>query len=145
MHVEARVVVLKIIAGQLSVTAAAEEYGISRRHLHRLEPHARAPLTSPHKTTDRVRVRVVQLRHALTGAGTDAGPATITWHLQQEGLRAPSISTIRRILHAAGLIVFEPRKRPRSSYVRFEAVQPNETWQSDFTHWRLADGSDVEI
>ena len=152
-----RVVVLKIIAGQLSVTAAAEEYGISRRHLHRLlaryrqggldglEPRARAPLTSPHKTTDRVRDRVVQLRHALTGAGTDAGPATIAWHLQQEGLRAPSTSTIRRILHAAGLIVPEPRKRPRSSYVRFEAVQPNETWQSDFTHWRLADGSDVEI
>ena len=24
-------------------------------------------------------------------------------------------------------------------------MQPNETWQSDFTHWRLADGSDVEI
>jgi hypothetical protein len=24
-------------------------------------------------------------------------------------------------------------------------VQPNETWQSDFTHWRLADGGDVEI
>lgn len=29
--------------------------------------------------------------------------------------------------------------------MRFEAAQPNETWQSDFTHWRLADGTDVEI
>jgi transposase InsO family protein len=27
----------------------------------------------------------------------------------------------------------------------FEAVQPNVTWQSDFTHRRLADGSDVKI
>jgi hypothetical protein len=28
---------------------------------------------------------------------------------------------------------------------RFEASAPNELWQSDFTHWRLADGSEVEI
>jgi transposase InsO family protein len=75
----------------------------------------------------------------------DAGPVTIAWHLEQEGHRAPSTSTIRRILHQAGLIVAEPRKRPRSSYVRFEAAQPNETWQSDVTHWRLADGTEIEI
>ena len=139
-----RVVVLKIVAGQLSVTEAAEEFGISRRHLHRLlaryrdegldglEARSRAPKSSPHAATDRVRDRIVQLRVALTATGTDAGPVTIAWHLHQEGLRAPSTSTIRRILHAAGLIAPEPRKRPRSSYVRFEATQPNETWQSDF-------------
>lgn len=70
---------------------------------------------------------------------------TIAWHLEQEGLTAPSTSTIRRILHQAGLITPEPRKRPRSSYTRFQAAQPNEMWQSDVTHWRLEDGSDVEI
>ena len=86
-----------------------------------------------------------QLRQQLTGQGLDAGPVTIAWHLEREGLPPPSTSTIRRILHAAGLVIPEPRKRPRSSYIRFEAAQPNETWQSDFTHWRLADGTDVEI
>ena len=65
--------------------------------------------------------------------------------LQQEGLRPPAFSTIRRILAAAGLITPEPKKRPKSSYRRFEADQPNECWQSDFTHWQLADGSGVEI
>ena len=152
-----RVIVLKIVAGQLSVTAAAAEYGMSRQYLHKLlaryrdegldglDARSRAPLTSPQKTTDRVQERVVELRRALVAEGTDAGPVTIAWHLQQEGLRAPSTSTIRRILHTAGLITPEPRKRPRSSYVRFEAAQPNETWQSDFTHWRLHDGTDVEI
>ena len=152
-----RVVVLKIVAKQLTVAQAAEEYGISRRHLHRLlaryresgldglQPRSRSPLSSPHKTTDRVRDRIVQLRQALTGAGTDAGPVTIAWYLRQEGLRAPSTSTIRRILHQAGLITPEPRKRPKSSYIRFEADRPNETWQSDFTHWRLQNGTDVEI
>ena len=31
-----RVVVLKVVAGELSVTAAAAEYGVSRQYLHRL-------------------------------------------------------------------------------------------------------------
>jgi transposase InsO family protein len=70
---------------------------------------------------------------------------TIAWHLGQEGVAAPSTSTIRRILHAAGLVVPEPRKRPRSSWIRFEAAVPNELWQSDVTHWRLSDGTEVEI
>jgi transposase InsO family protein len=34
---------------------------------------------------------------------------------------------------------------PEASLHRFEAHQPNETWQSDFTHWALADGTDTEI
>src|SRR6476660_5705903 len=38
-----------------------------------------------------------------------------------------------------------PAKRPKSSYIRFAAAQPNERWQADFTHWRLAGGTDVEI
>jgi transposase InsO family protein len=62
-----------------------------------------------------------------------------------ENLAAPTRSTIARILKREGLVIPEPKKRPKSSHIRFEANQPNETWQSDFTHWRLADGSDVEI
>jgi transposase InsO family protein len=57
----------------------------------------------------------------------------------------PSTSTIRRILHTAGLTRPEPKKGPKASLHRFEAHQPNETWQSDFTHWALADGTDTEI
>jgi transposase InsO family protein len=152
-----RVAVLKVVSAQLSVTAAAAECGISRGHLHRLlcryrdegldavEPRSRRPHTSPQGTSDAVRDRIIALRIELTARGLDAGPVTIAWHLEREGLPAPSTSTIRRILHAAGLVVPEPRKRPRSSWIRFEASAPNELWQSDFTHWRLADGSEVEI
>ncbi|MCW5951560.1 MAG: transposase, partial [Propionibacteriaceae bacterium] len=143
--------------GQLSVTEAAATYGISRRQLHRLlarartdgidavEPRSRRPGSNPNVTSEPVRTRIIELRQQLTANGLDAGPVTIAWHLEQQGLRVPSTSTIRRILHAAGLVTPEPRKRPKSSFVRFEASQPNETWQSDFTHWRLADGTDVEI
>ena len=152
-----RVAVLKVVSAQLSVTAAALESGISRGHLHRLlrryredglkavEPRSRRPRTSPGRTPAVVRDRIIALRIELTAQGLDAGPATIAWHLGREGLPAPSTSTIRRVLHAAGLVVPEPRKRPRSSWRRFEAAAPNELWQSDFTHWRLADGSEVEI
>nr|WP_225311431.1 DDE-type integrase/transposase/recombinase [Microbispora cellulosiformans] len=55
-----------------------------------------------------------------------------------------SRATISRYPTRAGLVT-EPSKRPRSSYIRCQAEQPNETWQADFTHYRLADGSDAEI
>ena len=153
----ARVAVLKVISKELSVTDSAAQYGYSRQHLHRLvaryreggldavEPRSRKPLSSPQATEDKVREFVVRTRLELTAAGWDAGPVTIAWHLEQAGLHVPSTATIRRILHAAGLVTPEPRKRPRSRYRRFEAAQPNECWQSDFTHWALAGGADAEI
>ena len=154
---KARVAVLKVVANELSVTAAAAKYGYSRQHLHRLlaryranglddvDPRSRRPQSNSLATRQEVRDLIIELRLQLTKDGLDAGPVTIAWHLTQRGHRAPSTSTIRRILHAADLINPEPRKRPRSSYRRLEASQPNECWQSDFTHWRLADGADVEI
>ena len=39
----------------------------------------------------------------------------------------------------------QPQKRPKSSFIRFEANQPNERWQADITHWRLDGGTEVEI
>ena len=152
-----RVAVLKVVTAQLSVTAAAARYGISRGYLQRLlsryrdgglddlEPRSRRPHSSPQETGEALRARIVALRTELTARGLDAGPLTIAWHLEREGLAVPSTSTIRRVLHAAGLVTPEPRKRPRSSWLRFEASAPNELWQSDVTHWRLADGSEVEI
>ncbi|MGH3073948.1 MAG: IS481 family transposase, partial [Gaiellales bacterium] len=129
----------------------------SRQHLQRLlrryregglealEPRSRRPRSNPSRTPDAIRERIVALRIELAAAGLDAGPVTIAWHLGREVGRVPSSSTIRRILHAAGLVVPAPRKRPRSSWIRFEAAAPNEVWQSDFTHWRLVDETAVEI
>lgn len=154
---KARDAVLKVVAKELSVTEAAAKYGYSRQHLHRLlaryrdgglaavDPRPRRPKTSPQRTNVVVRDRILELRLELTSAGWDAGPLTLAWHLEREGHQPPSTSTIRRILRAAGLVTDQPQKRPRSSWHRFEAAQPNECWQSDFTHWPLADGTDVEI
>ena len=153
----ARVAVLKVVLQKVSVAEAAADCGLSRRQLHRLlaryregglealEPRSRRPKSNPARTTPQVAARIIELRQQLTADGADAGPVTIAWHLEREGATPPSTSTIRRILHAAGLVTPQPKKRPRSSFLRFEADQPNETWQSDFTHWPLADGTDVEI
>ena len=153
----ARVAVLQVVSNQLSVTEAAARHGMSRRQLQRLlaryreegldglEPRSRRPKTTPNAASEQLRARVLELRVTLSADGLDAGPVTIRWHREQEGLRLLSTSTIRRVLHQAGLIEPQPRKRPRSSYVRFQASQPSEMWQSDFMHWRLADGADVEV
>ncbi len=70
---------------------------------------------------------------------------TRSWHLATDHHLTVSRATVYRTLRRAGLTSVEPKKRPRSSYIRFQADLPNESWQADFTHWRLADGSDVEI
>ena len=86
-----------------------------------------------------------QSRGELAAAGHDCGPHTIAHHLRLELGTAPSVATIWRILARHGLITPQPHKRPRSSFIRFEASLPNELWQADSTHWQLADGSGVEI
>jgi transposase InsO family protein len=55
------------------------------------------------------------------------------------------VSTIWRILSRRGFVHPQPQKRPRSSWRTFCADQPNERWQADITHWRLADGTDISI
>ncbi|GAA2071952.1 hypothetical protein GCM10009821_07440 [Aeromicrobium halocynthiae] len=75
----------------------------------------------------------------------DAGPETIVWHLEHHHDVQVSRATVARILHRQGLVTPEPKKKPKSALHRFEASLPNETWQSDFTHYRLTGGTDVEI
>jgi transposase InsO family protein len=110
-----------------------------------LAPRSRRPQRSPCRVGDAVEDEVVLLRKRLSEEGLDAGALTISWHLSQRKGPVPSVSTIWRILIRRGFVVPQPAKRPKSSFVRFEASLPNECWQSDMTHWALADGTGVEI
>lgn len=110
-----------------------------------LEPRSRRPRTSPTATPAAVEERIVELRKQLAEFGVDAGAETIAWHLQREGVVSPSHATIWRVLTRRGFVTPQPHKRPKSSLIRFEAALPNEMWQSDMTHWSLADGTGVEI
>jgi hypothetical protein len=114
------------------------------------QPRSRTPKTSPSATPAETVELVVKLRKTLVEQGLDGGADTIGWHLVHHHNTALSRATVNRILTRAGLVVAEPKKRPKSSYVRFEAEQPNETWQSDFTHYRLTTpdgdpGADTEV
>jgi transposase InsO family protein len=153
----ARLVITAITKQGLSQAEAARTYGVSQGWVSRLmaryrlegeaafEPRSRRPLTSPTATSGEVLNLIIGVRKELDDAGLDAGPDTIAWHLEHVHGVHTSRSNIARQLTKAGLVTPEPRKRPKSSYIRFEAAMPNETWQSDFTHYRLSDGTDVEI
>lgn len=152
-----QVIVLSVLHDGLTPTQAALRFGVSRRHIHRLlarfkvgglealEPRSRRPNHNPRALSRELRGEIIRLRTHLLAQGLDAGAASIAWHLREAKLHTPAHSTIWRILKAEGLVTPQPKKRPKAYVIRFEAVQPNETWQSDFTHWRLSDGSDVEI
>lgn len=110
-----------------------------------LEPRSRRPKTSPRQTPPHIRQAIVELRRELVEQGLDAGAQTISHHLQQRFGSSPSRPTIWRILKANDLVSPQPHKRPKSSWIRFQAELPNEMWQADSTHCLLVDGSDVEI
>ena len=156
-----RLVITAVLAGT-SQSEAARTYGVSQGWISRLmaryqaegeaafEARSRAPKTTPAATPPQTVELVLQLRKHLSESGLDAGADTIGWHLQHRHKVTLSRATINRILVRAGRVTPEPSKRPKSSYIRFEAEQPNETWQSDFTHYRLTrpdgrPGADTEI
>lgn len=152
-----RVIVAAVVEAGLGVSETARRFGVSRQWVHRLvaryradgppglAPGSRRPRSSPNATPPAVREQILAIRAQLLGDGLDAGAESIRDRLIGAGLPAPSPSTIWRILRASDLVIAQPHKRPRSSWRRFQAAAPNGCWQSDFTHWQLADGTDVEI
>lgn len=156
-----RLVITAVLAGQ-SQSAVARRYGVSQGWISKLmaryrvegeaafEPRSRRPKNAPAATPVEVVNIIVSLRRRLARAGLDAGAETIAWHLEHTHKTVVHRSTIHRILTRHDLVVPEPAKRPKSSYQHFEADQPNECWQSDFTHYRLTTldgrpGQDTEI
>ena len=140
-----------------SQSEVARTYGVSQGWISRLmtryrsegeaafEPRSRRPRTSPSAVATSTVELIVRLRKELSEQGLDAGPETLAWHLSHHHQLRVSRSTISRTMAREALIVPDAKKRPKSSYIRFAAEQPNETWQSDFTHYRLAGGQDIEI
>ncbi len=159
---KARLVITAVVSGGMTQAEAAATYQVSKGWVSKLlarhraegeaafEPRSRRPKTSPSAIAEETVEQIVRLRKELTDAGLDAGPHTIAWHLEHHHGVTVSIATISRYLTARGLVIPEPKKKPKSAFLTFAAEQPNERWQSDFTHYRLtrADGTpgaDTEI
>jgi transposase InsO family protein len=153
----ARYVVDAVVLEGRSYREVARAHGVSKSWVGKvvgrfraggyaaIEPRSRAPRTIPHRTPVEIEDEIVGLRKELADLGLDAGAHTIHYHLGLRHEYVPSVSTIWRVLSRRGFVVAQPHKRPRSSWVRFEAQLPNECWQSDVTHWRLKDDTEVEI
>jgi transposase InsO family protein len=139
------------------ISELARSHGVHRSWLYKLlrryrregeaglAARSRRPHRSPAAIPLAVADEIVRLRTTLLAEGLDAGALTIQWHLARRAGRVPSASSIIRLLRRRGLVTPQPRKRPRSSLIRFAAALPNQLWQTDATHWALADGSAVEI
>jgi transposase InsO family protein len=153
----ARYVVDAVVLEGRSYREVARAHGVSKSWVGKLvgryrtggyeaiAPRSRAPRRIPHRTPDELEDEICALRKELGELGLDAGAATIAYHLGRRHDHVPSISTIWRVLRRRGFVTPQPHKRPRSSWIRFQAQLPNECWQSDVTHWRLADGVEVDI
>jgi transposase InsO family protein len=153
----ARLVITAVTVEKRPVSEVARTYGVARSWIYTLlaryqaegeaafEPRSRRPATSPAAISQDTVDLIIRLRKELSGQGLDAGPDTICWHLERHHQIRVSPATVSRYLARQGLVVAEPKKRPRSSYIRFQADQPNECWQADFTHYPLADGTGTEI
>jgi transposase InsO family protein len=154
---KARLVITAVIVEKRPVSEVARAYGVARSWVCTLlaryraegeaafQPRSRRPLISPAAISADAVELIVALRKELSGQGLDAGPDTIAWHLEHHHRVRVSAATVARYLAARGLVVPEPRKRPKSSYIRFAAEQPNECWQAGFTHYPLAGGTGTEI
>ena len=153
----ARFLVEAVVLGKQSPNQLVREHPISRSWFYELlaryrrdgpaalEPRSHRPSSCPHQVDQAVVDTILELRAELTASGLDAGPQTIVHHLAARFPNPPSRVTVWRILKRRDLITPEPHKRPKASFVRFEAQLPNELWQTDATEWRLADSSKVEI
>jgi transposase InsO family protein len=153
----ARYVVEAVVTEGRSYREVARAHGVSKSWVGKLvaryreggneamAPRSKAPHRIPHRTPEGLEDEIVALRKELAELGVDAGAETIAYHLAERHDDVPSVSTIWRVLRRRGFVVPQPHKRPKSSWIRFEATLPNECWQSDVTHWQLADATEVEI
>src|SRR5258708_11666728 len=152
-----RYVVDAVLLERRSPREIARLHGISKSWIYQLlaryrdggypalAPRSRRPRSCSHQVGPDLQATIVQLRHDLDAAGHDAGAATIAHHLALTVDNVPSVATIWRTLSRHGLITPQPHKRPRSSFIRFEAALPNEMWQADSSPSRLAHRTHVQL
>jgi len=147
---KARLVITAVVVEGRGVRETARRYKVSPGWVSRLiaryraegeaafGPRSRRPHSQPTAIPAATADLIIELRRNLTRQGLDAGAHTIAWHLIQQHQQTVSAATIWRTLQRAGLILPEPKKKPKAAFICFAAEQPNEMWQTDFTHYRLA-------
>jgi len=134
-----------VLAGE-SVVEVAVRYQVARSTLHRwigrylegsvagLADRSHRPWSCPHQVQPLVEAAVAEIRRKHPRWGSKRIRLELlrklppTW---PEGVAPPAERTLNRILLRQGLARPRPRKRPRSSYRRFERPAPMQLWAVD--------------
>lgn len=116
-------------------------HGVRRSWVHRLkaryeaqgeaafEPRSRRPHTSPRATPPAVVELILTLRKQLfEGPGCRGRHHRLASGAHHQF--TVSRATVHRVLVRQGAVTPTPEKRPKGSYLRFEASLPDECWQS---------------
>jgi len=141
-----------------AVSAFCQQHNVSRAWFYKVRAAATAngqwaalelgstkPKGHPRATTQGMIELALTVRAELDGKGLDCGPLSVHAVLRRKGLTPPSRATLARVFTRAGVVVAEPRKKPRSAFRRFVYPAPNCCWQIDATDWTLATGRVVAI
>ncbi|MGC5168992.1 DDE-type integrase/transposase/recombinase [Luteimicrobium sp. DT211] len=141
-----------------AVSAFCVEHQISRSVFYKIQalarehgpgavvvPGSRAPATSPGRVGREGVDQALAVRADLARRGLDHGPLSVIDQMRRAGLHAPSRATLARYFRAEGVVVPDPRKRPRAANRRFVHPAPNCMWQIDAFDWTLADGSPATV
>ena len=141
-----------------AISAFCRKHNVSRSWFHKVRANARAngqwaamdlgstkPKSHPRATPAGIAELAVAIRSELKTAGHDYGPLSVQAKMRRRGLTPPSRATLARLFNRAGVVVSEPRKKPRSAFRRFVYPAPNCLWQIDATDWTLANGRVVAI
>jgi transposase InsO family protein len=144
--VEQRLAAVRAVLAGESVVEVSARYGVARSTLHRwisrylegsvagLADRSHRPRSCPHRVAPLVEAAVAEIRRKHPRWGAKRIRLELlrklppTW---PEGVAAPGERTVNRILLRQGLAQPRRRKRPRSSYQRFERPAPMELWAVD--------------
>ena len=146
--------VLEVRAG-VPVTEVAARSGVSRQSVHSwlrryeqgglgaLADRSRRPESCPHQVSAEVEAAVCEMRREHP----KWGPLRLAHELGKAGVvPVPSRMSVYRVLVRHGLVEPEARKRPRSSYRRWERDEPMALWQLDIVGGAfLASGTEAKI
>lgn len=157
MDVRMRIAMLSYDGTTLSVAEFCRLHEISRQTFYKyrkrfetdgvsgMVPKSKRPLVSPNRTPVEQVEAVLEMHDQLRADGWDCGARSVRDRLLGLGQPTPSDRTVHRILADHARTKVSPKKRPRSSYRRFESSAPNGIWQLDGTSRFLADGTEVCI
>jgi transposase InsO family protein len=122
------------------VTEIAARHGVSRQTVHAwvrrykagglaaLADRSHRPRSCPHQIPAEIEAAVCELRRSHPRWG----PARLAFELGKRDMApVPSEATLYKVLVRNALIAPGQRRRPASSYIRWEREEPMELWQLD--------------